>query len=123
MEDYIGCALPAQYRGFILQTGGGVPTESCFSDGNGSHIYVQNFFTVGDPSSPIQLLCEVRAHPVSSELGSSLIPVAIANGGDCLLLHAQNGTVHLWEHETDEVTRVCDSWDQLLEGIREDFLD
>jgi len=121
VEAKIGTRLPSDYREFILKTGGGVPSESCYSNGNGINVYVQNIFTVGDPKSPIDLAKEIISNPASRGLLKSRIPVATANGGDYLMIHKRKGIVYLWDHETNNVSKVCESWNDLLAGIKPDF--
>jgi hypothetical protein len=112
-ESRVGASLPADYREYLLTTNGGAPNAPCYR-GDVMDLYVQHIFSLLEDEQR-GLIWEWQTASLPDSLRHTLIPVAIVNGGDRLLLSLVNGEVFFHDHELDTYSRIDDSFSRLLE--------
>ena len=119
LERELGRALPADYRRFLLEVGGGKP-EANVLEGD-PRVGVQRFLDLGGT-------LDLRRHQYSDRVPAEHLPIADAEGGNLLLLDLAAGAVWFWDHEREAeegappdpgaVSKVADSFADLLARLR-----
>jgi hypothetical protein len=129
LETEIGAPLPDDYRGFLAEFGGATFPELFEAP-------------ITEPGHPGEYACpwvffgfynpDARGIPHSHDLRSNyseyksrvrfgLIPIAEAIGGNliCLSVSGSNrGSVYYWDHETNDVWLVSNSFDEFLSSLQ-----
>lgn len=103
LERIAGFPLPADLREFLKQSEAVVAMA------------VHNGYWLGD----VKHLIDRGSFPRVAE-GESAIPVATDGGGNAFLLGA-SGRVWRWDHETNKLQLVAESFGSLLERVAEDW--
>lgn len=133
LEDALGVPLPADYRAWLQDNGGGV-TEDDLKYGTDdlsveerTHPVVTIFFGLGVADRELDLggargVCDRRLPP-------EVTPIATNDAGDlvCLALAGEHaGSVWSWAHEEESadgpswagLTRVTDGFTPFVDGLR-----
>ena len=108
LESRVGMPLPEEYVEFLKRSNGGSPEEDeAIWDGRLGEdaLYLQYFLPVTKDTPNVSSALE--AFPV--KLAEELIPVCLLGGGSYLLLNLADGSVCLWDYDSDEVTRIAGS--------------
>lgn len=105
-ERIVGFALPGEFREFLLHT------ESIVA------MSVHNGYWLGDIELLIKLVGQ-RSLPSVVD-GEPTIPIATDGGGNVFLL-AAIGCVWRWDHETNRLDFVSESFSAFLERVAEDW--
>jgi hypothetical protein len=99
LEALIGTELPADYRDFLREHDGGEPAPNTFAiPGTSNEAGVNEFMGVS------QIREELRA--LGERLPPGTIPIAVAEGGNLLLLGLADGRVSFWDHELEHAEPV-----------------
>lgn len=129
-ETRIDHTLPKDYRDFLSDTNGGIPTPSDVAEPSQGVVGIRWFFSLDDSRAERSLEEAVTTwhgrHP------ESMMPIALCDGSNVILLTLDgpdgNG-VHYWEHDgeaeegeparTDNLTQVADSFTALLDTLHD----
>lgn len=119
--------LPADYRHFLLSSGGGSPVK-CWSSFDQDGDYVAHVYGIHEGAEWKRLtnIVEEFQHDVST-----FLPVAVSGGGNYFLLRLQEpdlGAIYFWDHELESfpppsfesLSRVSDSFLAWLESLQRD---
>jgi SMI1 / KNR4 family (SUKH-1) len=105
-EHLAGFAFPADFRAFFAETNAVVGMS------------IHNGYYLGDAKGPARSLH--RKDFPSIVKGERVAPVATDGGGNAFLLSAI-GHVWRWDHETDKVEMIAESFESFLEKVADDW--
>jgi hypothetical protein len=94
LEAMVGAELPTDYRAFLTEQDGGEPASNAFAIPN-----ADNESGVNEFLSVRQAMDELRRY--GDRLPPHTVPIALAEGGNLILLALDNGGVTFWDHELE----------------------
>jgi len=104
LEHELGVHLPSDYRSFLLETNGGIPSPERFAvPGLGEEMTVETFFGLHDGPTHTSLRHHMREWKA---LLPDCLPIGYEQGGNplCLKLRGDGaGEVRLWDLQADEL--------------------
>ena len=100
-EAQIGYRLPEDYRRFLLEHNGGVPSPNCFtiSAEQGNDVLV-GFFGLHSGQSYLRI--DEAVEMIDDRLFPGLLPIGTDPFGNCMcvgLVEPYRGRVYFWDHE------------------------
>ncbi len=111
LERSLGASLPIDFRVFLTRHDGSKPETNSFSVDAGNESGVNGFV-------PARSLARQRAALVG-RIPRNILPIAWAEGGNYVCLNlADAGDVLFWDHETEMITHLADSFDEFLLLLR-----
>ncbi len=106
-ESKIGARLPADYRAFLLETNGGVPTNRCFTFGKPGAFYsdsmVRYFLSISEELG-ISLSHKFEIYTAADRVPGNTLPIAVDPGGNLVLIGIsgpETGKIYFWDHEVE----------------------
>jgi cell wall assembly regulator SMI1 len=109
LELAIGCALPADYREFLLVKNGGEPANPVFHFLSASKSYgdsaIRYFFSISDKST-FSLKYKFEIYTRAGRLAKEMLPIATDAGGNLIVIALageQSGKVFFWDHDIEGV--------------------
>lgn len=132
LEQTIGFTLPEDYRSWILENNGGVPTPGGFEFNDlygAKESVVQLFLPVGKEHT-YNVLGQYELFTGEDRLPAEVVPIAFDPFGNMICLDLQDGefkgTVLFWDHEMEHVESglesnlfiVAESFSEFLQMIK-----
>jgi hypothetical protein len=121
LEEAVGAALPPSYRAFLGQYGVCACADyTSFGLVGGSRVDL-NIFLGSDPDDSYDILETLRG--LSDRLPPKQVPLAFDPFGNavCIDLGTQSyGHITYWDHETEHLSPVAQSFDKFLGLLRRD---
>jgi hypothetical protein len=110
LEKAIGASLPDSYRAFLKRNDGAEPATNIFRVGQGMDSGVNEFIPVTRIPREARLI---------ENLQSKAFPIAWAEGGNYVVLDAENGgRILFWDHERPETGyEIGPDFDAFLEAL------
>ncbi len=116
-EEFVGEALPVDYRDFLLDLNGGVPELPYFllHGGRGGYAdsVVRHFFGISEKID-IDLSYNFKIYVAAKRIPLNMLPIAADPGGNIILLGiggGEKGKVFFWNHEMEglgtESSELC----------------
>ncbi|QDT46829.1 SMI1 / KNR4 family protein [Symmachiella dynata] len=107
LEAFLGVELPSEYKIFLDEYDGAIPEPNVFSIGNTNNSGVNEFI----PAQKI--LIELKG--IIDEIPPLAFPFAWAEGGNDMVIDmGKDGAVLFWDHETAEVTKIANDFNEFL---------
>jgi len=106
LEKRIGMPLPDQYIAFLKLNNGGSPAEddAIWNGRSGEEsLYLQYFYPVSQTEPNV--VSVLGSFPV--KLPAGFIPICLLGGGSYLLLNGGDGSLHLWDYDSDEIRKIA----------------
>lgn len=119
LESLIGLQLPEDYKAFLLKYNGGVPELNLFhfKMGNTENTTdIQYFFGISKDTYNIQDIF----FTFKRRLPQNKIAVARDSGGNLLVIDVISSQTFLFDHETDELYFVSDTFSHFLTTLFEE---
>ncbi len=130
LERDIGHSLPFEYRAFLLENNGGVPTPKViYFDTNDSeeNSPIRSFFSVDVADPYYNIFTEIKRMPFDIDMG--YLPIATDSFGNLIVikLYKDNtGSIWFWDHEKyDEddlipaLSWIASSFNEFTEKLEE----
>lgn len=130
LEAHLAYALPEDYRGFLRDRNGGIPTPGDVPEPSQGVVGILWFFSLDDSRAERSLAAAGESW--EGRYPETMVPIALCNGSNLLLLTLDGpdrGRVYYWEHEgeadegeparTDNLTLVADSFTSLLDALHD----
>ena len=108
LKRELGVALPEDYVAFVETHDGARPPNNIFEIGTDNSASVDGFI-------PVQKIPHERKY--IGDLGPSQFPFAWASCGNYVILDADSGKIHFWDHEVGSLQPLAFSFSQFLEKL------
>ena len=126
LEADLGCALPPDYRAFLREQNGGVPTPNSLLTKEGDEVVIRWFLSTRVKPFERNLVDVTRHFRAELSLPKHLLPIAYLEADDVLLLTVGGkaaGRVLLWRmveegYDRDRLSPVSNSFDGLIAGLQ-----
>lgn len=111
LERRLGAPLPESYRNFAAAFDGAEPETNIFPIGSGNESGVTEFIAVSNVDEEAKHI---------ENLGAAAFPVALAEGGNYVLLDlAERGAVFFWDHESpDELVEIAGDFESFVSMLK-----
>lgn len=112
VEKRLRLRLPDDYRRFLLESNGCVPESNIFYIEGENNSGVREFFSIDqaiDEKTAMEDRIPPPALPIADDECGNLICLKYSNAGWCVVF---------WDHETEQVFELAESFDGFLQCLR-----
>src|SRR6185503_19571317 len=110
LEQALGAVIPDAFKRFLRENDGGEPADNEFPVGTTNDSGVNAFLSIREIAS--------ERDELASRLPPQMIPIALVEGGNLVLLHLGDGSVHFWDHEYEQSLALAQTFDEFIGGLR-----